>query len=61
MRQKKKAKSPSVRKGIRRTVVCALCGKPISKAQSPSVQLQPGKQAHMECFIQHEQDAGKPN
>ena len=29
--------------------------------QRPSVRLQPGKEAHMECFIKRELDTGKPN
>lgn len=41
--------------------VCAICGKPITKAQRPSVRMQPGKEAHIECFVKREKDAGKPN
>lgn len=50
-----------MREGTRQTVICALCGQPITRRQRPSVRLQPGKEAHMECFIQRELDAGKPN
>lgn len=41
--------------------ICVLCKKPITKQQRPAVLLQPGKQAHVECWIKHRQDAGKPN
>jgi hypothetical protein len=41
--------------------ICAICGKPITKAQRPSVRMQPGQEAHMECFAKREKDAGKPN
>jgi hypothetical protein len=42
-------------------IICAICGKPITQAQRPSVRMQPGKEAHMECFVKREKDAGKPN
>ncbi len=41
--------------------ICMICGKPITKAQRPSVRIQPGKEAHIECFVKREKDAGKPN
>jgi hypothetical protein len=41
--------------------ICVICKKPITKAQRPSVRMQPGKEAHMECFVKREQDARKPN
>jgi hypothetical protein len=37
------------------------CGKPITKAQRPSVRMQPGQEAHLECFVKREKDAAKPN
>jgi hypothetical protein len=42
-------------------IICVICGKPITKAQLPSVRMQPGKEAHMECFVKREKEAGKPN
>jgi hypothetical protein len=59
--RKKKGKSPSVRKGTHPQSICVLCKQPITRRQRPAVRLQPGKDAHMECFIKRELDAGKPN
>jgi hypothetical protein len=42
-------------------IICVICGKPITKAQRPSVRMQPGQEAHMECWVKQEKDAGKPN
>jgi len=58
---KKKGKPPSVREGNRQQTICILCKQPITRRQRPSVRLQPGKEAHMECFIKREFDTGKPN
>jgi hypothetical protein len=41
--------------------ICVICGKPITKAQRPSVRMQPGQEAHLECFVKREKDAVKPN
>ncbi|HVN20062.1 MAG TPA: hypothetical protein VMU05_14850 [Dongiaceae bacterium] len=41
--------------------ICVFCKKPITKEQRPAVRMQPGKEAHMECFVNHEKDASKPN
>jgi hypothetical protein len=41
--------------------ICVICKKAITKAQRPSVRMQPGKEAHIECFAKREKDAGKPN
>ena len=41
--------------------ICVFCGKPITKKQRPAVTIRPGKEAHMDCFLQHETDAKKPN
>ena len=41
--------------------VCVICKKPITEAQRPSVQMQPGKEAHLEWFVKHLQAAGNPN
>jgi hypothetical protein len=41
--------------------ICVICKKPITKEQRPSVRLQPGKEAHMECYAKREKDASKPN
>jgi len=59
--RKKKGKHPSVREGTRQQSICVLCKQPITRRQRPSVRLQPGKEAHMECFIKRELDADKPN
>ena len=45
----------------RKKTVCVFCKKPILKKERPAVQMQPGKQAHMECWMKHDQDAKKPN
>jgi len=39
--------------------ICVFCGKPIAREQRPSVQMQRGKEAHVECWQKHEQDATK--
>ena len=41
--------------------ICILCKKPITPKQRPAVRMQPGKEAHMECFVKREKDASKPN
>ena len=41
--------------------ICVFCGKPITQEQRPAIQMRPGKQAHMECWYKHEQNATKPN
>ena len=41
--------------------ICVICKKPITTAQRPTVRMQPGKEAHMECFAKREKDAAKPN
>jgi hypothetical protein len=58
---KKKGKSPSVRKGTHPQTICVFCKQPITRQQRPSVRMQPGKEAHMECFVKRELDTGKPN
>ncbi len=45
----------------RKKSVCVFCKKPITKEQRPAVTMGPGREAHMECFMKHEQDARKPN
>lgn len=44
-----------------KTTVCVICGKPITKEQRPSVQMGPGREAHLECYVKREKEAGKPN
>jgi len=58
---KKKGKHPSVRGGTRQQSICVLCKQPITRRQRPSVRLQPGQEAHMECFVKRELDTDKPN
>jgi hypothetical protein len=58
---KKKGKRASVREGTRQQPICVLCQQPITRRQQPSVRLQPGKEAHMECFVKPELNTGKPN
>jgi len=58
---KRKGKNPSVREGAGQKSICVLCKQPITRRQRPAVRLQPGKEAHMECFVKREFDAGKPN
>ena len=41
--------------------ICVICGKPITKAQRPSVRMQPGQEAHLECFVKREKEAAKTN
>ena len=41
--------------------ICTICKKPITDAQRPSVRMQPGKEAHMQCWVKREQNASKPN
>ena len=41
--------------------ICAFCKTPITKGQRPAVSLQPGKQAHIECWIKQRKEASKPN
>jgi hypothetical protein len=41
--------------------ICVICGKPITKAQRPSVRIQPGQEAHLECWVKREKNAAKPN
>ena len=41
--------------------ICVFCKKPITQEQRPAVRMQPGKEAHMECFVKHEKDAAKAN
>ena len=41
--------------------ICVICKKPITQAQRPAVRMQPGKEAHMECFAKRERQASKPN
>jgi len=41
--------------------IFVICGKPITKADRPSVLMKPGKEAHMECFAKREKGARKPN
>ena len=41
--------------------ICVIFGKPITKAQHPSVRMQTGQEAHMECWVKREKDASKPN
>ena len=41
--------------------ICAICKKPITKEQRPSVRLQPGKEAHVECYAKRDKEASKPN
>lgn len=36
--------------------ICVFCGKPISQKQRPAVAIRPGKEAHMGCWVQHEND-----
>jgi len=57
--RKKKTKTPS-REGTRRIIVCGLCGSRITARQRPSVRLQHGKEAHMECFVEQELHRGNP-
>jgi hypothetical protein len=42
-------------------IICVICRKPITKAQRPSVRMQPGEEAHMECFVKRQKNAAKPN
>lgn len=44
-----------------RVVVCVICKRPITEAQRPSVQLQSGEEAHLECYAERERQASKPN
>ncbi len=56
------ARSPSVREETQsKKSVCVFCKKPITKEQRPAVTMGPGREAHMECFVKHDQDAKKPN
>ena len=41
--------------------VCVICGKPITQEQRPSIRMQPGKEAHMGCWVKRERNASKPN
>lgn len=41
--------------------ICVICKKPITESQRPAVRMQPGKEAHMECFAKREKQASKPN
>jgi len=50
-----------VREETQKKRICVFCKIPITRKQQPSVQMQPGKEAHMECFAKHEKDASKPN
>lgn len=36
----------------KKQVICAICKRPITRAQRPSVLLERGKEAHMECFAE---------
>lgn len=36
----------------KKQVICAICKRPITQAQRPSVLLERGKEAHMECFAE---------
>ena len=47
----------------KKPTICVFCKKPITKEQRPSVQIRPGKEAHMECYAQHQKNAtmrGRP-
>jgi len=41
--------------------ICVICKKPITKAQRPPLRLEPGKEAHMECYAKRQKNAGRPN
>ncbi len=41
--------------------ICVFCHKAITQQQRPAVQMQPGKEAHVDCWTKHEEDAAKPN
>ncbi|HEV2395651.1 MAG TPA: hypothetical protein VGS27_01750 [Candidatus Sulfotelmatobacter sp.] len=40
--------------------ICVFCKKPITREQRPAVGMEPGKQAHVECWAKHENEATKP-
>lgn len=41
--------------------ICVICGKAITKVQRPSVRMQPRREAHIECFVKREKEAGQSN
>lgn len=40
---------------------CALCKLPIAEEDRPSVELENGEEAHIECFANRQQPEPKPN
>jgi hypothetical protein len=43
-------RSPFVREETRPDVICAVCKKPITREQRPSVQIENGDEMHLECW-----------
>jgi len=37
-----------------RQSICVYCGRPITPEERPAVAIQPDKQAHVECWAEHE-------
>jgi len=44
-----------------RQSICVYCGRPITPEERPAVAIQPDKQAHVECWAEHEKKQDQSN